>query len=258
MQELIEDRSIKQLFQSVPVPTTIPLLSASVASSKNVIAGPIQMIQSLVSEILTSVSCLQSQSNPTIFDNSIIFLTVKDLALSLSSCVYQCLCDSDSVTEPENQVVTGMQGFSRNILYKSTNVIEKKPDSSYTRNENKKLEVQTSPKNWPGVSNLTKLLEREQDIEAPNLKILLLESLLSVYSSLFINAFVFYDCSIMLRLITKQWDSQMWNILFGGGGITECRYKTTQNATKPGKLYENLFLNMQTFLKCFFLTYDTF
>lgn len=113
MQELIEDRSMKQLFTSVPVPTTIPLLSASVASSKNVIAGPIQLIKSIVTEILYSVSNIQNSNVPTIFDNSIVILTVKDLSVSLSSCVYQCLCDSDAFTVPEDNVVTGMQGFSR-------------------------------------------------------------------------------------------------------------------------------------------------
>ena len=113
MQELIEDRSMKQLLLPVPVPTTIPLLSASVASSKNVIAGPIQIIKSIVTEILCAISSIKGNSVPTIFDNSIIILTLKDLALSLSSCVYQCLCDSDAFTVPENQVNTGMQGFSR-------------------------------------------------------------------------------------------------------------------------------------------------
>jgi hypothetical protein len=95
-----------------------------------------------------------------------------------------------------------------------------------------KLQVRSSPKSWPGVSNLSKLLEREQDIEAPKLKVLLFESLLAVYSSLFLNAFVFYDCTTLCRLMSKQWDCQMWNSLFGGGGITEYRYKTPPSATR--------------------------
>ncbi len=223
MQELIKDRSMKQLYQSVPIPTTIPLLSASVASSKNVIAGPIQMIQSIVTEILTSVACVQNQAIPTLFNNSIIYLTVKDLSLSLSSCVYQCLCDSDAFTEPTNQVVTGMQGFSRNVFYKTVN------DRPVVRSA-KKLEVVSSPRNWPGVSSLTKLLDREQDIEAPKLKILLFKTLLSVYNSIFLNAFVFYDCSILVRLMSKEWNSKMWNSLFGGGGLTEYKYKTSSTA----------------------------
>lgn len=97
-----------------------------------------------------------------------------------------------------------------------------------------RLQVRSSPKTWPGVSELTKLLEREQDIEAPKLKVLLFESLLAVYSSLFLNAFVFYDCATLCRLMAKQWDCQMWNSLFGGGGVTEYRYKTQFSATRLG------------------------
>ena len=111
MHELVEDRSMKQLFMPVPLHTSIPLLSASVASSKNVIAGPIRMIKSIVSEILVSMANIQFI--PNIFDNSITIWTVQDLALSLSSCVYQCLCDSDTFSLPEIEVVTGMQGFSK-------------------------------------------------------------------------------------------------------------------------------------------------
>ena len=105
-------------------------------------------------------------------------------------------------------------------------------DSNFTRTEHKRLEVKSSPRQWPGVSNLTKLLEREKDIEAPKLKIVLFESLISVYSSLFLNAFVFYDCLILNRLLSKQWDCQMWNSLFGGGGLIEYKYKT--NIAKLG------------------------
>jgi hypothetical protein len=111
MQELIEDRSMKQLLLPVPIPTTIPLLSACVASSKNVVAGPIRMIKSIVTEILRSISSIQQV--PTIFDNSMVILTAKDQSLSLSSCIYQCLCDSDSFYDPNSEVGTGMKGFSR-------------------------------------------------------------------------------------------------------------------------------------------------
>jgi hypothetical protein len=123
MQELIEDRSMRQLYQSAPAPTTIPLLSASVASSKSVIAGPIHMIKSIVTEILCPVAAINNSCSPTIFNNSISILTIKDLSVSLSSCVYQCLCDSDAFPQPQSHVVTGMQGFSRNSMYKSSHLI---------------------------------------------------------------------------------------------------------------------------------------
>jgi hypothetical protein len=114
MQELVEDRSMKQLFSPIPVPTTIPLLAASIASSKNIVAGPIQMIKNLATDILSSI--VDIDKIPLIFDYSILIATIKDASVSLSSCIYQCLCDSDSLTVSDNSVNTGMQGFSRLVL----------------------------------------------------------------------------------------------------------------------------------------------
>jgi uncharacterized protein (DUF486 family) len=146
-----------------------------------------------------------------------------------------------------------MQGFSRNSMYKSSHLMAsmKRPDSGGSGNSSSetKLQVRSSPKTWPGVSQLTKLLEREQDIEAPKLKVLLFESLLAVYSSLFLNAFVFYDCATLCRLMDKKWDCQMWNSLFGGGGVTEYRYKAQLSATRLGeRIYSTSFTRILHFV----------
>jgi hypothetical protein len=114
MQELVEDRSMKQLFSPIPVPTTIPLLAASIASSKSMVAGPIKMIKNLATDILSSI--VDINKVPLIFDYSILIATIKEASVSLSSCIYQCLCDSDALTVTENSVNTGMQGFSRFVL----------------------------------------------------------------------------------------------------------------------------------------------
>ena len=74
-------------------------------------------------------------------------------------------------------------------------------------------------------------MEREQDAEAPNLKILLFESLIAVYNSLLLNAIVFYDSASLFHLLSISWDVKMWNRLFGGGNITEYKYKL---ASIPG------------------------
>lgn len=112
MQELVEDRGMKQLlFSPIPLPTTIPLLAASIASSKNMVAGPIKMIKSLSTDVLASL--VKINKVPVIFDYSLLITTVKEAAVSLSSCIYQCLCDSDSFTVNDNRVKTGMEGFSR-------------------------------------------------------------------------------------------------------------------------------------------------
>ena len=118
------------------------------------------------------------------------------------------------------------KGFSRNILYKSSYLMSgvRNRTGGSVQFSQKPNRITTSPKNWPGISSLNKLLEREQDTEAPKLKVLLLESLVSVYCSLLINAMVFYDCSTLWRLLAKPWDETMWNRLFGGGCHSECRF----------------------------------
>ena len=115
MQELIEDRGMKQLLSPLPLPTTIPLLTAIVVSSKTVVAGPIRLINGLINDILLSINDL-SVIVPTIFDNSITISTIKELSVSLSACIYQCLCDSDAFSVPKNSVRCGMQGFCRLLL----------------------------------------------------------------------------------------------------------------------------------------------
>ena len=112
MQELTEDRGMKQLLSPLPLPTTIPLLTAIVVSSKTVVAGPIMLINSLIRDILLTINDF-SVNVPTIFDNAIAISTIKELSVSLSACIYQCLCDSDAFSVPKNSVVTGMQGFCR-------------------------------------------------------------------------------------------------------------------------------------------------
>ena len=235
MQELVEDRSMRQLLSPVPIPTTIPLLSACVASSKNVVAGPIRMLKSLSSDILLTLSDLDYI--PTLIDCSLIITTLKDSAISLSACIYQCLCDSDVL---ENDTVTGMQGFSSNFLYKNSYAISGQVNQRLTSNQNAKptmlnnneqpLKIDSSPKSWPGVSSLSKLLEREQDLEAPKLKYLLFESLVAVYSSLLLNALTYYDASTLWRLLSQQWNVQMWNKLFGGGCVIQFKYKTQKTS----------------------------
>jgi hypothetical protein len=151
MQELVEDRSMKQLLLPVPIPTTIPLLSASIASSKNIVAGPIRLLKGMVNDILSTI--VDIHVIPTIFNYSVIISTLKELSVSLSSCIYQCLCDSDALSVSENDVVvTGMQGFSRNILYKSTYLMSGlKRNKSLNGNKCNNETVHTSPKNWPGM-----------------------------------------------------------------------------------------------------------
>ena len=254
MQELIEDRSstVKQLCEPMPIntATTIPLLSASIASSNNMLAGPIRILRRLSTDLLSTISSINVF--PTIFDFPITITTVKDISVSLSACIYQCLCDSDNILyeinqdkrQTENSTPNNfgieIQKLSRNILYRSINIIEEDTNTKKTNdqknNQNAKIMIKSEPKNWPGISNLNKLLDRNiEDHEFPSLKILLFESLVAVYVSLLLNALVFYDCSNLCRILSKEWKDEMWNKLFGGAATFEYKYKFSSNSISLGK-----------------------
>lgn len=56
LQELQQEKTNQQLLSPLPFPTSLPLLAASVASSKTVVADPIRYLQSLSHDMLQTVS----------------------------------------------------------------------------------------------------------------------------------------------------------------------------------------------------------
>lgn len=56
LQELQQEKTHQQLLSPLPFPTSLPLLAASVASNKTVIADPIRYLQSLTHDMLHMVS----------------------------------------------------------------------------------------------------------------------------------------------------------------------------------------------------------
>lgn len=56
LQELQQEKTHQQLLSPLPFPTSLPLLAASVASNKTVIADPIRYLQSLTHDMLQTVS----------------------------------------------------------------------------------------------------------------------------------------------------------------------------------------------------------
>lgn len=56
LQELQQEKTQQQLLSPLPFPTSLPLLAASVASNKTVIADPIRYLQSFTNDMLQTVS----------------------------------------------------------------------------------------------------------------------------------------------------------------------------------------------------------
>uniref|UniRef100_A0A8U8ANP3 RAVE complex protein Rav1 C-terminal domain-containing protein n=2 Tax=Geospiza parvula TaxID=87175 RepID=A0A8U8ANP3_GEOPR len=190
----------------LPLPTTLPLLSASIASTKTVIANPVLYLNNHIHDILYTIVQMKSPPHPNIEDVKVY--TLHSLAASLSASIYQALCDSHSYSQTEANQFTGMvyQGLllSDRRRLRTESIEEHATPSS-------------SPAQWPGVSSLINLLSSAQDEDQPKLNILLCEAVVAVYLSLLIHALATNSCNELFRLAAHPLNSRMWAAVFGGG-----------------------------------------
>ncbi|XP_062621591.1 dmX-like protein 2 [Saccostrea cucullata] len=222
LQEHQQERPQQQLFSPLPFPTTLPLLSASIASSKTVVADPIKHIQCMTQDLLHSV--IEMTAPPGISSAINTILTMRNLSLALSACVYQCLCDCDSFVVSLNETSDAtLEGFTSHNFTSAQAGHLMAGVQRYRRKSSAGDEINTSPAAWPGVHGLRAMLAREKDDDAQKLHILLCETLVSVYVSLLVTALATYDCNMLYRLIAHRFVTQMWCALFGGGARTVLR-----------------------------------
>ncbi len=96
LQELQQEKTQKQLQSPLPFPTTLPLLSACIAQQKTVVTDPVRHLQAAAHDMLKTVVDMGVPPFPSVANYNAIFL-LRDLSVALSSCIYQALCDSDSI-----------------------------------------------------------------------------------------------------------------------------------------------------------------
>lgn len=198
LQELQQEKTHQQLLSPLPFPTSLPLLAASVASSKTVIADPIRYLQSLSHDMLHTMVELPRAST-----NQSQLLVLRDLAIALSACIYQSLCDSDtfkaSMQDSQDITSTYLVGRKRKISVSEA------------------LQIVTIPSKWPGVTSLRALLAREKDEDTPRLTVLLCEAFTATYLALLLYGLVTCDCVILFHVTGHNFYSEIWGKLFGGG-----------------------------------------
>lgn len=223
LQELQQEKTQQQLLSPLPFPTTLPLLSACVAGNKTVIADPIKYLQSQTVDMLQSI--IKVLPFPGIEPSALSEIFVlRDLAVALSSCIYQSLCDSESFVV-NNSAFNGYpspgieniakinSSFECSYLVGSRNAYGRR--RKYSTDE--PAGVCTTPSKWPGVTNLRALLAREKDEDVPKLNVLLLESFVSTYMALFIYSLSTCDSRLLYRLSGQSFTNETWSTLFGGG-----------------------------------------
>lgn len=224
LQELQQEKTQQQLLSPLPFPTTLPLLSACVAGNKTVIADPIKYLQSQTVDMLQSIIKLLPFPGIEPCALSEIFV-LRDLAVALSSCIYQSLCDSESFVVNNTTTFNGYpspgmeniakinSSFECSYLVGSRNAFNRR--RKYSTDE--PAGICTTPSKWPGVTNLRALLAREKDEDVPKLNVLLLESFVSTYMALFIYSLSTCDSRLLYRLSGQNFSNDTWSTLFGGG-----------------------------------------
>lgn len=182
LQELQQEKTQQQLLSPLPFPTTLPLLSACVAGNKTVIADPIRYLQQQTHDMLQTVVELRGPPIGMHDPHTSDVFILRDLAVALSACIYQSLCDSDTFSVKQvtgNECHSpGMETIARlNASCHSTHLMANAAAHVRRRkySTDEPISVSTPPSKWPGVTNLRALLAREKDEDTPRLNVLLCE-----------------------------------------------------------------------------------
>ncbi|XP_071611366.1 dmX-like protein 2 [Heliangelus exortis] len=207
LQESQQETTVKQLQSPLPLPTTLPLLSASIASTKTLMANPVLDLRNHIHDILHAIVQMKAPPHPDVEDAKVY--TLCSSAASLSASIYQALCDSHSYSsQAEANQLTGM-------VYKGLLLIDRRRLKTESTEEH--VTPRSSPAQWPGVSSLINLLSSSQDEDHPKLNVLLCEAGVAVYLSLLIHGLATHSCNELFRLAAHPLNSRMWAAVFGGG-----------------------------------------
>uniref|UniRef100_A0AAY4EI42 RAVE complex protein Rav1 C-terminal domain-containing protein n=1 Tax=Denticeps clupeoides TaxID=299321 RepID=A0AAY4EI42_9TELE len=207
LQESQQETTVKQLQSPLPLPTTLPLLSASIAPTKTVIANPVLHLGNHIHDVLYTIVQMEAPPFPDILDDRVNALHT--LAASLSACIYQALCDSHSYSsQTEANQFTGM-------VYQGLLLSERRRLRTESIEEH--ATPTTAPAQWPGVSSLISLLISAHGEDQPKLNVMLCEGVLAVYLSLLIHGLGTHSSNELFRLAAHPLNNRMWAAVFGGG-----------------------------------------
>ncbi|XP_056112669.1 dmX-like protein 2 isoform X1 [Rhinichthys klamathensis goyatoka] len=207
LQESQQEMTVKQLQSPLPLPTTLPLLSASIAPTKTVIANPVLHLGNHIHDILYTVVQMEAPPHPDILDDRVNALHT--LAASLSACIYQSLCDSHSYSsQSEANQYTGM-------VYQGLLLSDRRRLRTESIEEH--ATPTSAPAQWPGVSSLISLLACAQGDDHVHLNVMLCEAVVAVYLSLLIHGLGTHSGNELFRLAAHPLNNRMWAAVFGGG-----------------------------------------
>ncbi|XP_075934193.1 dmX-like protein 2 isoform X8 [Anarhichas minor] len=223
LQESQQETTVKQLQSPLPLPTTLPLLSACIATTKTVIANPVLHLSNHIHDILHTVTLMETTPHPEILDDRVNALHT--LAASLSACIYQALCDSHSYSsQTEANQFTGM-------VYQGLLLSERKRLRTESIEEH--VTPNSAPAQWPGVSSLISLLTSAREEDQPRLNVLLCEGVMAVYLALLIHGLGTHSSNELFRLAAHPLNNRMWAAVFGGGAKVIIKPKRLEAPPAP-------------------------
>ncbi|XP_044049742.1 dmX-like protein 2 isoform X7 [Siniperca chuatsi] len=223
LQESQQETTVKQLQSPLPLPTTLPLLSACIAPTKTVIANPVLHLSNHIHDILHTITLMEAPPHPHIMDDRVN--TLHTLAASLSACVYQALCDSHSYSsQTEANQFTGM-------VYQGLLLSERKRLRTESIEEH--ITPNSAPAQWPGVSSLISLLTSAREEDQPRLNVLLCEAVVAVYLALLIHGLGTHSSNELFRLAAHPLNNRVWAAVFGGGAKVIIRPKRPEAPPAP-------------------------
>ncbi|XP_061426779.1 LOW QUALITY PROTEIN: dmX-like protein 2 [Lethenteron reissneri] len=223
IQESQQEAVLKQLHSRLPLPTVLPLISASLATLKTVISNPVLHVANLAHDILRTVSDMPAPPEPPKDNPQVHMIYV--LAASLSACVYQSLCDSHSFSsEAASCPFTGLS-------YKSC-LLRERLRQRHESTSN--LQSTSLPSQWPGVTQLLSQLHACRDEEQPPLRMLLCEALLAVFLGMLARALATNAAGRLYRLSARPLDARSWASLFGGAArVPQCATPSPAQTLAP-------------------------
>ncbi|XP_046897782.1 dmX-like protein 2 isoform X2 [Hypomesus transpacificus] len=233
LQESQQETTVKQLQSPLPLPTTLPLLSASIAPTKTVIANPVLHLSNHIHDILHTITLMELPPHPDLMDDRVIALHT--LAASLSACIYQALCDSHSYSsQAEANQFTGM-------VYQGLLLSERRRLRTESIEEH--ATPSSAPSQWPGVSSLISLVQSAREQDQPRLNVLLCEAVVAVYLSLLIHGLGTHSGNELFRLAAHPLNNRMWAAVFGGGAKVIIKPKRPEiaPAVKPAETWTEPF-----------------
>ncbi|CAJ0597034.1 unnamed protein product [Cylicocyclus nassatus] len=191
--------------------TSLPPLFASVLWAGIFFETPLNLIEYQCHDLLSTILDL---TNITEVDEYLKkAYTLYNSGVSLSSCLYQSLCDLDQCFMDSSDV--GKHGAS-----------------SYGPGVTNDFRISAPPSRWPenasfGRGKFSKSLRFRQ---------LLTECFSAVTMSLFCYALVRYDSQWLYRLAAHQIDDLQFSLLFGGAGEEKLRAKPPVRPPRPSAL----------------------